>query len=561
MKQLTKKLRELDGKGYKALKSIQGRYKGDSYTLFIDYVQGDPFANPSKIRMVYPLSQSHLQNSYFHTRVRKVALEDFIARQVQRMIMKKKHRIGGTGKSGLIAVDAPGQEVIDRTTVLVSENEIDIRLSIGLPATGRRISGREAAKLMGEIIPSITTDALQQYSKNDLLKHLELADDQEMMRAFLKENDLVSFIANDSVLPRISGISNKPLLKDKVVPFSSPKAYERTIQLTNGKTVTGMAIPKGVTLIVGGGYHGKSTLLQAIERGIYNHVKGDGREFVITDESAMKIRSEDGRSVHKVNITPFISNLPFKKATHAFSSQDASGSTSQATNIMEALEMDAKALLIDEDTSATNFMIRDARMQKLVHQTKEPITPFLDQVRPLFDSKQISTIMVIGGSGDYFDVADNVIMMDEYKPYDKTKEAKQISKEYKNHRESEELKNFIDPPLRLIDRKSFLKALDRKEKLDVKGKNTILINRQSIDLSQAEQLVDPSQTRAIALVIKQIIKDSKGPATMKDAVEQMITKMENEGLEVLAPFKDQHPGDLALPRKHEIAAAFNRFRR
>ena len=99
-----------------------------------------------------------------------------------------------------------------------------------------------------------------------------------------------------------------------------------------------MGIRKGITLIVGGGYHGKSTLLKALEAGVYNHIAGDGREFVITDDTAFKLRAEDGRSITGVDISPFIKNLPNKKDTVHFSTEDASGSTSQAANLMEALE-------------------------------------------------------------------------------------------------------------------------------------------------------------------------------------------------------------------------------
>lgn len=74
-----------------------------------------------------------------------------------------------------------------------------------------------------------------------------------------------------------------------------------------------MGIPEGVTLIVGGGFHGKSTLLQALERGVYHHIAGDGREMVITRQDAVKVRAEDGRNIEKVNISAFINNLPAKK--------------------------------------------------------------------------------------------------------------------------------------------------------------------------------------------------------------------------------------------------------
>ena len=199
--------------------------------------------------------------------------------------------------------------------------------------------------------------------------------------------------------------------------------------LPNNGEITGMGIRKGVTLIVGGGYHGKSTLLNALEYGIYNHIPDDGREFVVTNADAVKIRAEDGRSIQSLNIDPFISNLPFDQDTTEFSTANASGSTSQAANILEALEVGASTLLLDEDTLATNFMIRDIRMKTLIAKEKEPITPFVEHVRSLYEEKGISTVIVMGGSGDYFSLADVVIGMIEYSPHDLTSQAHQIVKE------------------------------------------------------------------------------------------------------------------------------------
>lgn len=217
----------------------------------------------------------------------------------------------------------------------------------------------------------------------------------------------------------------------------SPASLSITIQTPNSGTVSGMGIPKGVTLIVGGGYHGKSTLLRALEIGVYNHVPGDGRERVVSNPSAVKIGAEDGRRIEKVNISPFINNLSFGKNTQAFSSENASGSTLQAANIIESLEIGASVILIDEDTSATNFMIRDHRMQELVSKEKEPITPFIDKVRHLYTDCGVSTILAIGGAGDYFDVADYVICMVEYTPRDVTGDAKRITDKFVSERISE----------------------------------------------------------------------------------------------------------------------------
>ncbi|MCD8509351.1 MAG: ABC-ATPase domain-containing protein [Bacillus sp. (in: Bacteria)] len=324
-------------------------------------------------------------------------------------------------------IDSPGQAMLERTSVNINTSGIEFRIMVGLPARGRTILGKQCMELLCSLLPAVLKDTIRNYDRNNLKQLINLADEQTEIRKYLKTNQLIAFIGNGSILPRRSGVSQLPLHGKQVVPFLSPTAFEICIPLSNGKKLKGMGISKGITLIVGGGYHGKSTLLQGLERGVYNHELGDGREYVIVDSTAVKIRAEDGRAVNDVNISAFINQLPFEKRTEKFSSDDASGSTSQAANIIEALEMEAKVLFIDEDTSATNFMIRDSRMQKLVNKDQEPITPFIDRVKQLHEEKDVSTVLVIGGSGDYFDVADNVILMNNYQPFDKTEEAKRIA--------------------------------------------------------------------------------------------------------------------------------------
>lgn len=561
MQNLNNLLIRIDGKSYKAYKEIQGKYIGKDFTLYIDYVQGDPFASPSRIRISFPKSFTQHKKDWFDTITRKIAFEDFLAREAATTINNHDKNFRGTGKSGLIYVDCPGQEVLPRTTVKVDDNNIEFRLSVGLPAIGRRILGKKAAQMLCQDIPIMMKKTICNYDMDKLISHLSLADEQEAIRNYINKNNYVSFIANGAILPRKSGVSNLPLLSTDAVPFQSPSSLEIKIPLPTGKLIKGMAIPEGISLIVGGGFHGKSTLLKAIERGVYNHIKGDGREYVITNNTAMKIRAEEGRRVEKVNISPFISNLPLKKDTYRFSTEDASGSTSQAANIIEALEMGSQVILIDEDTSATNFMIRDARMQELVNKGKEPITPFIDKVRSLYNDYRISTVLVLGGSGDYFDVANNIIMMDEYKTFDVTQKAKDLCKKITISRKSEGGQNFGDITYRIIKGESFNAWRGKKEKFDTKGLHTIIYGKNIIDLAFVEQIIDPSQTRAIANMIK-LISDKyiDNSTTLPKLLDKLYTTIEQNGLEYISPYYGKHPGDLALPRKLELACAINRLR-
>ena len=562
MERLRQILSRIDGRGYKAYKDIQGEYRFPFFTLFIDYVQGDPFASPSRIRVRMDQQRAGYDRKWYGDEHRRIALEDWVLRQAAREVQSLSFRVQGTGKSGLFAVDRPGQEILPRTAVVVNERFVELRLTVGLPARGRTVLGNKAKQMLCEDLPRLVQRSLpaSALDREKLEERLRLADNQKAIRDYLREKGWIAFVANGSILPRESGVSDRPLRSGRVVPFQSPPSMEAAIEVPHGEPVRGMVIKDGITLIVGGGYHGKSTLLKALERGVYDHIEGDGREYVITDRKAVKVRAEDGRRVEKVNISPFINNLPFGRDTVRFSTDDASGSTSQATNIMESLEMGASCLLIDEDTSATNFMIRDGRMQALVAKGKEPITPFIDKVRQMYEELGVSSVLVLGGSGDYFDVADSVIMMDEYLPRDVTAEAKAIAAEKSNERKREGGDSFGEVTHRVVLSKGFDPRKGKKEKADAKGLHTIQFGTTAVDLSALEQLVDVSQTRAVAEMMRLLGRMADGRKTLKQLVDELYERIEEKGLDVISPYFGQHPGDLALPRKLELAAAVNRLR-
>lgn len=553
-------LQRIDGKGYKAYKDIRGTYNYNDFLLSIDYVQGDPFASPSKIRIIMNHGETGIPIESITSKEKKRAFSDYIARQVSKALYSSYERGKGSGKSGRVTIDAPGQEVLDRTAIYLDNKKVEVRLEIGLPAAGRRVLGRQAIMMLVKQLPDIIPPVLmyENMNKPKLKGWMNLAEDQRFIRDYIKENGYVAFIANGAVLPRESGISSKPMKKD-VSSFKSPKSSQITITLPHKGIISGCGIKEGVTLIVGGGYHGKSTLLEALELGVYDHIEGDGREYCITRSDAVKIRAEDGRSVKNVDITPFITNLPNKIETNHFSTDNASGSTSQAANIIEALEIGTGLLLIDEDTSATNFMIRDVRMQQLVHKDKEPITPFIDRVKQLYEDQGVSTILVIGGSGDYFDVADHVIMMEDYEPHDVTSAAKEIASEFEASREvvQQSFNNSRKP--RYIQAKTFM-SHERKEKIKVNGLHTILYNRNEIALDYIEQLIDMSQTRTIAAVLK-YLKESQcyQGKTFEECLDHLVELMEHNGLESIVDTTG-HPGNLAYVRKQELGAAINRWR-
>lgn len=545
-------LRRIDGQGYKAYRDLRGRYQLDGFALAIDHVQADPFAPPSRLRL-------RLRHDFpawtYENRSREVALRDFLSRRFAQAIQALSKGRRGSGKSGAVQVDRPGQEILERTSVLIAGEWLEVRFRVGLPAFGRRIAGRQAEEILLEEIPAIVKESLYwEVQDQDALKeHLLVNEDADALRRQLPELGLIAFVADGALLPRASGVDDRPLRDG--VPFQSPDSLQVEIELPN-RTLTGMGIPAGITLIVGGGYHGKSTLLQALQFGIYNHRPGDGREFVVTNPGAVKIRAEDGRAVTGVNISPFINDLPHGKDTTRFTTENASGSTSQAANIIEALEAGAEVLLVDEDTSATNFMIRDHLMQQLVPKKREPITPFIDKARQLYEEMGVSTIIVVGGSGLYFDIADRVICMVEYLPQDLTERAREIMDAHPRERQREGGDQFGELSPRYPLAGSMDAQRGRREKVRARGVDQIQFGTTDIDLSSVEQIADGSQLNAIAAAIL-LARTHMDGQSLRETADRVLQEVERNGLDTLSRDKLGH---FAQFRRMELMAAISRLR-
>ena len=553
--ELKNELFKIDGKGYKAYKALEGRYDFKKYVLSIDHVQGDPFASPSRVRVIIDNKVAQIPEELFDNKNKEIAVCDFLTRLFSKNIRNQSEKIFGSGKSGLIEISRCPQEILERTAIIRNKSFFEARFYVGFPARGRSVLARELEKIIFNIIPNIVENTFiyKNINKLNLINRVKLIEDQFYIRKNLKEKGLVAFVANESILPRESGVSARPLRNGK--KFISPQALEVEFDTPNTGKIKGMGIPKGITLIVGGGYHGKSTLLKALELGIYNHIEGDGREFVITDESALKVRAEDGRAITSTDISLFINNLPNGKDTVKFNTENASGSTSQAANIIEAIEGKSKVLLIDEDTSATNFMIRDDIMQQLVVKEKEPITPFIDVAKSLYKRLGISTILVAGSCGDFFDIADLVIQMDCYEPYEVTTKAKELSRGKISLRD--DLDIHIDFGRVLV--KGSISEGPKGIKIKNLGKDGLSINKENIDLKSVEQIVDSEQINTIGMTIKFIEDKYSG----KDlTVERIVDEIEKDLTKSLIGIDNIKGGNgsLAMPRKQEILCAINRLR-
>jgi predicted ABC-class ATPase len=554
LRRLQSTLDRIDRKGYGAYKDLQGTYNLGGFTLFIDKVQRDSFAPPSLVRV--RTKENRFDTALFENPVRRVAFEDFLTRSVETAIRKVVRGNRGSGGSGRVEVQRPSQVVLPRTSMVVTSEHVEARMAVGLPARGRTVDARAARTVLLDELPEVVRRALtpEGVSVDRARLHVETVEDAEHLRDLLPSLNLVAFVADGSVLPRESGASDRPL-REGAVPFEGPEELRVSVELPNRGEVSGMGVPEGVTLVAGGGFHGKSTLLSALAWGVYDHAPGDGRELVVTRPDAVKIRAEDGRSVAGVDISAMIGDLPGGRSTEDFSTPNASGSTSQAANIAEGLEIGTSLLLVDEDTSATNFMIRDERMRELVR--KEPISPFIDLVRPLHHSLGVSTVVVVGGVGDYLDVADRVILMEDYEPSDATPRAREVTSKFPPRAPLGD-REMRPPRRRRVRASSIDLRRGRRETARGRGFHTIELGRERVDLSYLEQLAEAGQTETIARAIGEFATAGKS-CDVKEVVEEALASISERGLDSLGGFKG-HPGELSLPRAQEVAAAINRIR-
>ena len=559
---LKQKITAIADKDYVNYQSLLGSYDFSLFNLIIQHIPKDPFAPPATglYRIRLRRDDQRIINYKTTSKTQTIAFADYISRLFYQACEKLANERRGTGYSGLISINQASQIIIERSNVVVTDDIIEIRCFLGLPANKRIVQSDIAIDMFFNILPEIVNAALlkENIHYQDLQKHIETAEDAEFLRDKLDSLDLIAFVANDSILPRESGVSDKPLCDKKIIPFSAPESLMHKINLPHAGTVKGLGIRKGVTLIVGGGYHGKSTLLQALEMGIYNHIPGDGREFCVSNSKSVKIRAYSGRRVVKTDISTFINHLPFEQDASSFSTENASGSTSQAVNILESLEIGADVLLMDEDTCAINFMTRDSKMQKLVNEDDEPITTYIDKVKQLYIENNVSTVLVLGGVGDYFSVSDCVIQMKNYLPIDVTDKAYKIVKDFplKRHSESQ------TKPISIQDRVPIAKSIDPindngKFSIYAKEQDRLYFGGNVVDLTDVEQLMELSQTKALGYAIDYAKKYMTNENSLHEVVEKVEEDIEARGLDVIS---DEMSGYFSRFRYFELAFAINRLR-
>ena len=552
----------LDGAPYPKYKQLIGTYSIGDFTVVVDRIPPDPFAGPAKLRLVASREVAGLDARLVETHAGRIAVEDWVGRRATETMA----RLLGSGERALsgarpVRLQEIGASVVERSACRITGQSIELRLLVDLPAGGRRIRGRQAQELFLSDFPRLATACLlfSQRANFHARRAVENVEDHLAMQDELGRRGLVAFVAEGSLLARASGAGGDedgPRKDGQEVAFDLPESLAVTLELPHGGALRGLGIPAGVTLIVGGAFHGKSTLLDAIARGIHPHHAGDGRERVATLPGAVTVRAEDGRSVRDVDISAFLGELPSGVVARRFTTDKASGSTSQAAAIVEALEVGATLLLLDEDRCATNFMIRDGRMQRLVPKPDEPITPFLDRVRELYDRFGVSTILVTGGSGDYLEVANTVLRMKDYRALDATANAREVATTTRSMRLDEECKP-MKPPRQRVPRFESPQRSERPMRFGLRGPRGIRAGEETLELGVLQQIVETGQTRALARSMRHLTRSSGPAIPLREAIGRHDAWLDEGGLDRL-----ERPVayDLSRPRLFELAAALNRWR-
>lgn len=539
MERLKNLLKGIDGKGFKAYKDLLGDYEHTNFKLEILNIQGDPFASPTMFHMSLSLKKLGVRDEFYEMKFKRLAFEDFLLREIYSGLENKN-------LTNEVFITKPQNEIIKRSAIAIKGDNLSIKYYFNLPAKGRNVLGEisyEKIKVLSETIYNFIKDFDLEKAKI----HVELNETIELLREKLKKEKIKTFIGNGSILFRENGVGKL---------FVSPKTLEKEFHLKNGVSVKGMCIKEGVTVVTGGLFHGKSTLLTAIKNGVYNHIAGDGKEFVITDREAVNIVAEAGRTINGVDVSYFVNNNSKNEDMKNYYTENASGLLSQAASVIEAIELGASLLLVDEDSSVTNFMFRDKRLNEFFVEEDE-IKPFVNIVKELHGKLDISTIVTTSSIGDFFYEADEVLLLKDCEVLHITDKVKKYVNE--NVMEPAYLNTLKYNKGRLNIQSVIEEYQGKKLKLKTNGTNTIALGRDEVSLSCENSIVDNGQLNFIGEIIKKIFSRAElHEKTLKEILEIYDQRIEAEGIEAVLGIKN---GSLVYARKYEIASIINRIKR
>ena len=574
MNTLKAQIDSLKDQPYQAIQKINGVFQFPQYDFYFIRIQGSPGANPASIAAINcSIAASEIPQSFFQSSCNRLALADFLIRRFNLAIAQFAKQNRGREGSGSFYTIELSQKMLERDSVLFSEKDIELRFIFSLPGkkSGRGQFDAEQAWIMFEqelqniVEYSLFYKNYDKAARQLLEKYSEIQNTRQQIKNFLAEKGCCVFINNGACLPRQSGVDDKPSSKDKTTRFQSPLSLQVNIPLADNKSIQGMVIREGVTCITGGGYHGKSTLLQAIQAGVYAHIPGDGREYIVTRDDAFFVSAEAGRSIKNVDISPFIGLLPNGISTQSFTTDNASGSTSQAANIVEAVQSGSGLLLFDEDSSACNFLIRDDLIKKVLGATADPIKPLYSSLRSFWQQKGISMIFVVGGLGAFLQKADLCLLMENYQCKDITvKVRKKLGKIIED--EDTALSFFADRKLSAdnfdpvyINQRLQKKIVERIKPLR-NAPRQLEYGMDLINLEALPQIAESAQVLSVGyclLKIRAAMQTHESPEEISYCLDWLYQKLEKQGLSFLQP---DYPGMLSMPRKYEVTAAINRIR-
>lgn len=580
MKALYQKIRALNGKNYGLYKSLAEKsWDFGDFVLEFLHVQGDPFAPASRVLLKTSLQKLGYAPVWGSSFERRLALSDFLLRRLSAVVQEHFPE-----KNAPVAIENPGPEMLVRNSLWVDNGDLRVCLQVRLPGEGRKIESEAAAEILTMVLPDLVSASLYNDSSRaaQLEAHYGVLADRVEILAELDKRGLCAFVPDGAVLPRASGLSEAPL-KD-AVPFVAPPEMAVTLEIC-GREIRGMGIPRGVTVITGGAFHGKSTLLQALTRSVFPHVPGDGREGVVVDETALRVGVEDGRSVRATDLSIFVRDLPGGVSTKDFTTLSASGSTSEAANLLEAIEAGSRTFLIDEDSSAVNFLIRDIRVRKLLGDDREPLIPLTDRIRAIAQAGY-SFILVAGACGDYLDLADNIVVMANYKaecakftelaevnatdksasankfaePAEANATAKSASASSVDLPAPRAFADYMQPLQKSVRPAS---AVERQVKVKLAGDSLLQIGFLVSDTSRLNTLVDKSQRLGAGFLLLNLLQnaasnaDSMASDSVSVAANKLCESIRNVGFRNLPQGLSR---EMSLPREVDIACVAFRLR-
>jgi predicted ABC-class ATPase len=570
MKALYQKIRTLNGKNYGLYKSLAEKpWDFGDFVLEFLHVQGDPYAPASRVTIRAKLQILGYAAEWGGSFERRLALSDFLHRKLSRLVQEKY-----PDKDAAVIFDVAGPEMLVRNSLWIDNGELRACLQVKLPGEGRKIQAELAAEILTMVLPDLVSAGLY-YDKSDegaLQEHYRVLAERKEILSQIDACGLCAFVPDGAVLPRASGLSEMPL--EKAIPFVAPEEMAVTLNVC-GREIRGMGIPKGISVITGGAFHGKSTLLQALTRSVYPHIPGDGREGIVIDETALRIGVEDGRSVRGTDLSMFVRDLPGGVSTKNFNTLSASGSTSEAANLLEAMEAGSQTFLIDEDSSAVNFLIRDVRVRKLLGDDREPLIPLTDRIKELA-AAGFSFILVAGACGDYLDLADNIIVMANYKaecakfsPAPSTSswrgEAPTGSTEPAEVTQPRSFVTYMQPLQKSVRPTS---AVERQVKVKLAGDTLLQIGFLVSDTSRLNTLVDKQQRFGAGFLLLNLLQnaasntdadssDNTAAKSVAGVAQKLCENIKNVGFRNLPQGMSR---EMSLPRPVDIACVAFRLR-